>query len=164
MCDGHKVFRHELKAREHTHCCTVFMHQNKTFYVRLSRKSKNDTRRNESPLPGLVKVNISGATEAFARWERVVPPTFKRPEFDSCFRKVHHQRLRILYHKICPNKHQKRRISPFSWSVGRILERLYRCFYPVCFKSCSEISFFKFINLNNYFPGGKKAQSIATFI
>lgn len=102
-------------------------------------------------MSGLVKVNISGATlwaEALARWKRVVPSTFNTPEFDSCFRKVHHQRLRILYHKIWHNKHQKRRISLFSWSVDRISEPLYRCFFSlVCFRSCWEISFFKFINI-----------------
>lgn len=118
VCDGHKVFRHELKSHEHTHYCTVFMHQNKPFYVRLrsSRKSENDTHKNENHMTGLVKVNISGATlwaEAFARWKRVVPSTFNTPEFDSRFRKVHHQRPRILYHKIWHNKHQKRRISLF---------------------------------------------------
>lgn len=44
----------------------------------------------------------------------------------------------------------------FSWSVGRISEPLTGGFFSVCFQSCWEISFFKFININNYFLEGKR--------
>lgn len=43
----------------------------------------------------------------------------------------------------------------FSWPVDRIPEPIYRCPH-VCFQSCWEISFFKFININNYFLEEKK--------
>lgn len=60
--------------------------------------------------------------------------------------------------KIWHNEHRKRRIWPPPCSVDRISEPLRRRFFFlfVCFQSCWEISFFKFININYYFLEGKR--------
>lgn len=155
LSDGHEVFRNELKSREHTHECTVFMHQNKTFYVRLSRKNENDTDKSENDISGLVKVNISGA-EAFARWKRVVPSAFIRPEFDGSSSATEDSLSQNLTQQT-PKETHFAFFLVCRQNPGASLQVffcLFVCF--VCFRSCWEISFFKFININNYFLEEKR--------